>query len=54
MVNIKDGCQGPHLLTDQNHFRVCNTRPLGEHLRQVQKNPTNGLGGDAITGLLQC
>ena len=48
-VKIKDGCRRPYLSTDQNHIRADTTRLLGEHLRQVSKNPTSGLGGHAIT-----
>ena len=36
-VKLKDGCQQPYLSMDRNHFRMCTTRPLGEHLRQVLK-----------------
>ena len=52
-VKIKDGCQWPHLSTDWNHYRADTTRPLVEHIRQVSKNPTSGLGGDAMTKLLK-
>ena len=39
---------------NRSHFRACTTIPLGEHRMQIlKKNPTSGLVGDAITGLLQ-
>ena len=53
-VNIKDGCWWPYLSTNRKHFQADTTRPLREHLRHVKKNPTSGLGGDAIRRLLQC
>ena len=40
--------------TDRNFFRGYTTRLQAEHLGQVLKNPTSGLGGDATTRLLQC
>ena len=51
---IKMAAVRPHLLMDWNHFRADTTRLLVEHVRQVSKNPTSGLGGDAIKRLLQC
>ena len=35
-------------------FRTYTIRLQAEHLGQVLKNPTSGLGGDATTRLLQC
>ena len=53
-VKIKNGCRRPNLSTNRNHFRACTTTPLEEYLRQIsKKNQTSGLGGDAITRLLQ-
>ena len=48
---IKDGARKSKI--EPNHLRADTTRPLVEHLRRVS-NPTSGLGGDAITRLLQC
>ena len=36
-----------------NDFQADTTRPLVKHFRKVLKNPTSGLGADAITILLQ-
>ena len=47
-IKIKDGCWWPYLSMDRNHFRTDTTRPLGDISDKFLKNPTSGLGGDAI------
>ena len=50
MVQIKEGRRRPYLSTDRNHIRADTTRITGGTTRaSSERNPTSGLGGDAIS-----
>ena len=48
---IKHGRRRPCFSTDRIVFSTCTTRHWGEHCDQDLKNPTSGLGGEAMTSL---